>query len=69
MPAASVAALRATPASAAAPRRHPRRHPRPSPLWQNECDGFLNMDRTNKFNAAQMAAIVAANKQLTGGQR
>jgi hypothetical protein len=36
---------------------------------ENECDGFLNMDRSNKFNAAQMAAIVAANQQLTSGQR
>ena len=31
-------------------------------------DGFLNMDRTNKFMPAQQAAIVAANKALTSGQ-
>lgn len=35
---------------------------------ENECDGFLNMDRTNKFSPAQMAQIVAANNKLTGGQ-
>jgi hypothetical protein len=35
---------------------------------ENECDGFLNMDRTNKFNPAQMAEIVAANAQLISGQ-
>ena len=31
---------------------------------ENECDGFLNMDRTNKFNADQMAQIFAANQAL-----
>jgi len=27
------------------------------------------MDRSNKFTPAQMAGIVAANQQLTSGQR
>ena len=31
---------------------------------ENECDGFYNMDRSNKFNAAQVAEIVAANRAL-----
>lgn len=31
---------------------------------ERECDGFLNMDRTNKFNSTQMATIVAANQAL-----
>ena len=35
---------------------------------ENECDGMVNMDRTPKFNAAQIAQIVAANQALTGGQ-
>lgn len=29
-----------------------------------ECDGFLNYDRTAKFDAAQMATVVAANQAL-----
>lgn len=29
-----------------------------------ECDGFLNYDRTNKFDDDQMAEIVAAHKAL-----
>jgi hypothetical protein len=32
---------------------------------ENECDGFLNMDRTSKFSPAQTAQIVAANQKLT----
>ena len=39
------------------------------PSLSCRCDGFLNMDRSNKFTPAQMAAIVAANQQLTSGQR
>ena len=27
-----------------------------------ECDGFLNYDRTNKFDASEIAAIKAANE-------
>merc|ERR1711907_808306 len=33
---------------------------------ENECDGFLNYDRTNKFTDEQTAAINAANKELIG---
>ena len=29
-----------------------------------ECDGFYNYDRTNKFDAALMASVVAANQKL-----
>lgn len=29
-----------------------------------ECDGFLNYDRTNKFDASEIAAIKAANEAL-----
>ena len=35
---------------------------------ENECDGMVNMDRTPKFNAAQIAQIVAANQKLIGGR-
>ena len=35
---------------------------------ENECDGFLTMSRDNKFNAQQMAAVVAANTALRSGQ-
>ena len=31
---------------------------------ENECDGFLNYDRTSKFNSSQTAEIVAANAAL-----
>jgi hypothetical protein len=31
---------------------------------ENECDGFYNYDRTNKFNSSQVAEIVAANAAL-----
>ena len=31
---------------------------------ENECDGMLNMDRTPKFNSAQVAEIRAANEAL-----
>lgn len=31
---------------------------------ENECDGMLNMDRTPKFNAAQMAQLIAANQAM-----
>ena len=31
---------------------------------ENECDGFLNYDRTSKFNFSQTAEIVAANAAL-----
>jgi hypothetical protein len=31
---------------------------------ERECDGFYNMDRTNKFNAAEVASIAAANQAL-----
>ena len=31
---------------------------------ENECDGFLNYDRTNKFNDADTALIKAANQAL-----
>jgi len=31
---------------------------------ERECDGFLNYDRTDKFNSAQLAAIAAANHKL-----
>ena len=34
---------------------------------ENECDGFLNMDRSNKFTPAQQQAIVAANAALING--
>jgi len=33
---------------------------------ERECDGFLNYDRTNKFNDAQTNAIKAANQALIG---
>lgn len=32
-----------------------------------ECDGFFNYDRTNKFSAADTAAIAAANEKLIRG--
>ena len=32
---------------------------------ERECDGILNFDRSDKFNAAQIAAIAAANRRLT----
>jgi len=31
---------------------------------ERECDGFLNYDRTNKFNTAQTQAIHDANVKL-----
>jgi len=31
---------------------------------ERECDGFYNYDRSNKFNTAQMAAVVKANQQM-----
>jgi hypothetical protein len=31
---------------------------------ERECDGMLFMDRTAKFNASEMAAVVAANQAL-----
>jgi hypothetical protein len=31
---------------------------------ENECDGFYNMDRSAKFNAAQLAMVKAANLAL-----
>ena len=33
---------------------------------ENECDGFVNMDRTPKFSSAEVAAIKAANVALIG---
>jgi hypothetical protein len=33
---------------------------------ENECDGFLNYDRTKKMGAADEAAILARNLQLIG---
>lgn len=51
-------------------RTHPT-HLLPSPSQitdvENECDGFLNMDRTNKFTPAQQASIAAANAALIKG--
>jgi len=32
-----------------------------------ECDGFLNYDRTNKFNAADTSAIAASNQAIIKG--
>ena len=29
-----------------------------------ECDGFLNYDRSNKFSAAQTAAVREANQKI-----
>jgi len=34
---------------------------------ERECDGFLNYDRTNKFNAAQTKAIYDSNQALIKG--
>lgn len=34
---------------------------------ENECDGFLNYDRTNKFDSADTARIKAANEALVNG--
>jgi hypothetical protein len=34
---------------------------------ENECDGFLNYDRTNKFTAPATRAIAAANQELING--
>merc|ERR1719235_2971448 len=34
-----------------------------------ECDGFLNYDRSNKFNSAQTQAIAAANQAIINGGR
>jgi hypothetical protein len=34
---------------------------------ENECDGFLNYDRTNKFTDADTAAIAKANQALING--
>jgi len=34
---------------------------------ENECDGFLTMDRINKFTADETASIFAANQQLVAG--
>lgn len=31
---------------------------------ERECDGFLNMDRTNKFDTGMMASVKAANQAL-----
>lgn len=36
---------------------------------ENECDGMVNMDRTAKFNASQIAEIKAANDLLTSTGR
>ena len=33
---------------------------------ENECDGFLNYDRTQKFGAADLQAVHAANTALIG---
>jgi len=35
---------------------------------ERECDGFLNYDRSAKFDGAQTKALVEANKQLIFGQ-
>jgi hypothetical protein len=34
---------------------------------ERECDGFVNMDRTNKFDAQTTASIAAANAALISG--
>jgi hypothetical protein len=34
---------------------------------ERECDGFLNYDRTNKFNADQTARIATANQNIIHG--
>jgi hypothetical protein len=36
---------------------------------ERECDGFFNFDRTNKFNASDVAAIVAANQAILAAAR
>ena len=36
---------------------------------ERECDGMVNMDRTPKFSADEIAAIRAANLNLTATQK
>ena len=36
---------------------------------ENECDGYLNMDRSNKFSTADTARIKAANQALIHASR